>query len=81
MATKKFYATRDFKYGTRMMRAGDTVEMTAPHAKLYKALNAISTAKPKRAAAEPEAATEATAEAPKSAARRAPRKRAAKKAQ
>lgn len=51
MATKQFYATRDFKYGTRMMRAGDPVEMTAPNARLYRALNAISPTKPKSARA------------------------------
>lgn len=41
MATKQFTARRDFKYGTRMLRAGDTVEMAAPHARVFSALGAI----------------------------------------
>ena len=77
MATKKFYATRDFKYGTRMLRAGDLVEMTAPHAKLYQALSAISPTKPKAAKAAEPVAAETTTEVPKP--KRAPRKKAAAK--
>lgn len=41
MATKQFYATGDFKYGTRMLRAGDPVEMDAPTARLFTALGKI----------------------------------------
>jgi hypothetical protein len=72
MATKQFYATGDFKYGTRMMRAGDPVEMDGPTSRLYTALGKISPAKPRTARAEPVAEPEA----PKPA--RKPRKRAAK---
>jgi hypothetical protein len=87
MATKQFYATRDFKYGTRMMRAGDPVEMTAPHARLYTALGAISPTKPKAAKVETpivgespiETAARAIREAPTKA-KRAPRKAAKKTA-
>lgn len=77
MATKQFYATRDFRYGTRMLRAGDPVEMDAPQARLYRALKAIAAEKPKAQRASTETVAEATAEAPKP--KRAPRKRAAKK--
>jgi hypothetical protein len=42
MATKQFYATGAFRYGTRMMRAGDPVEMDAPTARLYAALGKIA---------------------------------------
>jgi hypothetical protein len=80
MATKQFYATRDFKYGTRMMRAGDAVEMTGPDSRLYKALGAISPEKPRRAAAPKpdETETTETATAPK-ARKRTTRTRKAKK--
>lgn len=60
MATKQFYATGDFRYGTRMLRAGDSVEMDAPTARLYTALNKISPDKPRRAA-RPTAKAEPTA--------------------
>lgn len=42
MATKQLTALKDFKYGTRMMRAGDPVEMTAPDARLFLALGAVA---------------------------------------
>jgi hypothetical protein len=42
MATKQFYATGSFKYGTRMLSAGDPVQMDAPTARLYAALGKIS---------------------------------------
>lgn len=91
MATKTFYATRDLKnpsYGTRMLKAGDPVELDAPKARLYKALGAVTDKKP-RAAAKPydpreesvEQFQERKAVAPKAApkAKRAPRKKAAAK--
>lgn len=50
MATKQFYATGDFKYGTRMLRAGDgPISMDGPTARLYTALKKISPTKPKNA--------------------------------
>lgn len=51
MATKEFYATGDFRYGTRRLRAGDPVEMDAPSARLFTALNKISPDKPGQAPA------------------------------
>jgi hypothetical protein len=59
MATKQLYATKDFRYRTRMMRSGDPVEMTGPEQRLYRALGAVSYEKPKKAApiAAPEAPT------------------------
>jgi hypothetical protein len=48
MATKQFYATGSFKYGTRMLSAGDPVEMPGPHARLYSKLGKVTDAKPKR---------------------------------
>lgn len=77
MATKRFYATGDFRYGTRMLRAGDPVDMDGPTAKVFFALNKISANNPKKApvsAAVTEGET-VTITKPK----RAPRKRAAKK--
>lgn len=78
MATKQFYATGDFRYGTRMMRAGDPVEMTAPQARLYRALGKIAAAKPRQAKPAPVPTTEEvlTAEVVET----PPRKRTARKA-
>lgn len=50
MATKQYYATGSFRYGTRMLRAGDSVEMDAPTARLFTALNKISDQGPVKAA-------------------------------
>lgn len=81
MATKQFYATGSFKYATRMMKAGDPVEMDGPTARLYTALGKISPRAPKKVATAPDAPVappqDATT-APK--ARTATRKRATKKA-
>jgi hypothetical protein len=55
MATKTFYVTRDMKhplYRTRMLRAGDQLELDGPTARLYRALNAVSDAPPAKAKAE-----------------------------
>jgi hypothetical protein len=41
MATKQFKVLKDMKYGTRMLRAGEHVEMDAPMARLYTALGAV----------------------------------------
>ncbi|HET6534658.1 MAG TPA: hypothetical protein VFG41_00620 [Sphingomicrobium sp.] len=86
MATKQFYATGSFKYGTRMLRAGDPVELDAPNARLYTALGKISSTRPRpvpagaTAAAQPvqppAETTRATTPAPKKA---VPRKRATAK--
>jgi hypothetical protein len=71
MATKTFYVTRDMKhplYRTRMLRAGDQLELDGPTARLYRALNAVSD--------EPPAKAEVSKTAPE---RKAPRKRTAKR--
>ena len=50
MATKRYYATRDLKnpgYGTRMLRAGDPLDLDGPKARLYLALGAVTETKPK----------------------------------
>jgi hypothetical protein len=84
MATKQFYATGDFKYGTRMLRAGDgPFPMDGPTARLYGALGKISPSKPK-AAAKPVDGQGSFSDEREEAARvskpkRAPRKRTAKK--
>jgi len=53
MATKTFYATRDMKnptgYGTRMLKAGDPVDLTGPQARLYRAIGAVSPKPPAKA--------------------------------
>lgn len=54
MATKEFYALGDFRYGTRMLRAGDgPFPMDAPTARIFAALGKISPDKPKAAKAAP----------------------------
>lgn len=75
MATKQLYATGTFKYQNRMLAAGDPVEMTGPHRRLYIALGKVTDEKPRVARAAPVAAAEEPAPKP----RRAPRKKAAKK--
>ena len=80
MPVKTFYATRDLKnpsYGTRMLKAGDPVELDAPKARLYLALGAVSPTKPRVAKAVVPAMTTETA--PDLKAPPKPRKRAAKK--
>jgi len=65
MATKQYYATGDFRYGTRMMRAGDgPIAMTGPQARLYTALGKISPTKPSAAKAEEPAPTVETTKKP-----------------
>lgn len=51
MATKQLYATGTFRYGTRRLQAGDPVDMTGPHRRLYLALGKVTEDKPKVAAA------------------------------
>jgi hypothetical protein len=93
MATKTFYVTRDMKhplYRTRMLRAGDELELDGPTARLYTALKAISPDKPAKVATAPnplpitqaelDAHNAAKAEVSKTAPeRKAPRKRTAKR--
>jgi hypothetical protein len=88
MATKTFYVTRDMKhplYRTRMLRAGDRLELDGPTARLYRALNAVSDEPPAKAKVEtaPEATVappqETAAEATKPAPKRAVRKTAKRK--
>lgn len=38
MATKQLKVVRPGRYGTRMLKAGDTLEASAPDARLYEAL-------------------------------------------
>jgi hypothetical protein len=73
MATKQFYATGAFKYGTRMLTAGDPVEMDGPTSRLYTHLGKITDRKPRAAAAPSESAT------PKPAAKKTTKKRATAK--
>lgn len=82
MATKQFYATGDFRYGTRMLRAGDgPIAMTGPQARLYTALGKISPHAPKKVATAPVAPVAPPPAAPIAAKRKpATRKKAAKKA-
>jgi hypothetical protein len=93
MATKTFYATRDMKhptYRTRMLRAGDELELDGPTARLFERLGAISPTKPKGAkVAEPAPAprpvdgqgtfSDEVEAAPRGKTAAKPRKRAAKK--
>lgn len=46
MATKRFYATGAFKYGTRRLTAGDPVDLDAPNARLFTALGKITNRRP-----------------------------------
>jgi hypothetical protein len=78
MATKSLKVVRPGKYGTRMLKAGDTFEATGPEARLYSKLGWMEEARARAKAEAPkaeEAAEVATEEAPK--AKRAPRKRKA----
>jgi hypothetical protein len=88
MATKTFYVTRDMKhplYKTRMLRAGDELELDGPTARLYTALKAISPDKPAKVETAPnplpitqaelDAHNAARAEATKPAPKRAARKK------
>ena len=83
MAKQQYYATRDFRYQTRMLRAGDPVEMTGPVARLYRALGDVTLEKPKKAVAPKveEAETEAPKKpaAPKAGAKARAKKATAKK--
>ena len=49
MATKQLYATGEFRYGTRRLKAGDPVEMIGPHQRLYLHLGKVTEEKPKAA--------------------------------
>jgi hypothetical protein len=71
MATRQLYATGTFKYQNRMMQAGDPVEMTDPHRRLYLALGKVTDEKPRTVRA-------MTAKAVEEAPRAKPRKRTRK---
>ena len=77
MAKQQYYAASDFRYGTRMLTAGDPVGMTAPVARLYRALGKVTLEKPKKAPVREESLTEPKPEPKKAPARK--RKAAAKK--
>lgn len=71
MATKQFYATGDFRYGTRMLRAGDgPIAMDGPTAKLFAALGKITEKKPRAVKPEPVEIEAGSAPAPKRARRK-----------
>jgi hypothetical protein len=85
MATKTFYVTRDMKhplYRTRMLRAGEQLELDGPTASLYKRLKAVSETPPegaKVATAPPVTPPRVAPTASKATRKAAPRKRTAKK--
>lgn len=57
MAIKTFYATKDMRhptYRTRMLRAGDPVELDGPNGRLFTAIGAVSEEAP-RTLARPDA--------------------------
>jgi hypothetical protein len=88
MAMKNLIATKDQRYGTRMLKAGEPLTLAEPIAGVYRAIGAVrdpTDAEHKKhfeKAAVPAMTTENTGqEAPKPAASRKPRaKKAAKKA-
>jgi hypothetical protein len=41
MATQRMTVLKDMRYGTRMLRAGDPVDMKGPDVRLYTALGAV----------------------------------------
>jgi hypothetical protein len=53
MATRTMQVLKDMKYGTRMLRAGDTVDMKGPDVRLYTALGAVGPLKAQRVATTP----------------------------
>jgi hypothetical protein len=84
MAMKTFYVTRDMKhplYRTRMLRAGDQLELDGPTARLYRALNAVSDEPPAKAKVAPAPSSPSTPPpAPPTAPKRTARKAARRKA-
>lgn len=76
MATKIFYATGSFRYGTRMLTAGQKVDLDATNARVFLALKKISPTAPKKAAV-PAMTTENVAPKPPAKLKAAPRKRKA----
>jgi hypothetical protein len=81
MAVKTLYATGSFRYGTRMLQAGDPVDMKASHQRLFTALGHVTDVAPKKAPAPEvvEAVTTEAVKAPKAGAKARKRKAAAKK--
>jgi hypothetical protein len=82
MATKMFYVTRDMKhplYRGRMLKAGETLELDGPTARLYRQLNAITDEKSKDNKVVGDKVVYAGAEADKPRPKRSPRKRTAKR--
>lgn len=80
MAAKNYEVVVPGRYGTRMLQAGDVVELTQPRGRVYTALGRVKPHKPKKAAKEPVIPTveevlsaEVVKETPKKA---APRKKA-----
>lgn len=80
MARQTYYITRDVRhplYKTRMLTAGEGIDLDASAARLYRQLGVVMTdEKPRRKVGEP---TAGTVEAPKAPARKRVRKAKAKK--
>lgn len=77
MVSKTYYATRDMRhpvYRTRMLKAGDEMEISGPLGPAFLKMGIITDKGPKKAA--PKAEPKAEPVAPK--AKRAPRRRKAK---
>ena len=69
MATQRMNVLKDMKYGTRMLRAGDTVDMKGPDVRLYTVLGVVGPVRRVKAEVE-------TVEKPKPAAKRTRAKKA-----
>ena len=81
MAMRTLYATKDMRdplYRTRMLKAGQPIELSGPDARLYLHLGVATDKKPARAQA-PAAETETKAETPIAAPKKPARKRAARR--
>jgi hypothetical protein len=50
MAAKTYEVVSPRRYGTRMLQAGDTIELTQPRARIYSALGYVKPHNPKKAA-------------------------------
>ena len=72
MAIQKLKVLKDMRYGTRMLKAGDTVDMKGPDVRLYTALGAVG---PRDADGSGRVLPARQPPAPKAAAPKAPRKR------
>jgi hypothetical protein len=76
MATQTLKVLKDMRYGTRMLRAGDTVDMKGPDVRLYTALGAVG---PRDADGSGRIVRATPVYDPRPATKRAPRKAATRK--